>query len=403
MAARRQSSTGGGGFLQSLKDFDAYAKPLDDFRVKTLAGATVTLFSGILIAFLVMTEFLDWTRSTLEPALQVDKARKEKMEINLNLTFPHVPCYLLSIDVMDVAGEHQNDVHDSIFKTRLDKNGNAINVEKAGLGDASKPVEEAIAKRKDPKYCGDCYGGKKPESGCCNTCEDVQNAYIGMGWSFDNAGEIEQCKEEHWVERIKSQSEEGCSLWGYLKVNKVAGNVHLAPGKSFQQGSMHVHDLQPYLKVEGLNFDHTIHQLSFGQQPAGFRNPLDGVSKKAVDGEGKANPYGMFQYYTKVVSTQFNFRNKTTVYTNQFSVTEHERDTTPKMGSGTMGLPGVFFNFDISPMLVVYTEYKKPFAHFLTDVCAIVGGVFTVAGILDSFIYTAEKTLKKKMELGKAS
>lgn len=54
-------------------------------------------------------------------------------------------------------------------------------------------------------------------------------------------------------------------------------------------------------------------------------------------------------------------------------------------------------------MLVTYTEYKKPFSHFLTDVCAVVGGVFTVAGIVDSFIYTAERTLRKKLDLGKAS
>ncbi|KAJ3045778.1 Endoplasmic reticulum-Golgi intermediate compartment protein 3 [Rhizophlyctis rosea] len=344
MAARRKGSMGGGGFLSSFKDFDAYAKPLDDFKVKTLAGAAV-----------------------------------------------------LSIDVMDVAGEHQNDVHNSIFKVRLDKNGNGIKAEKAELGDASKSVDEAAAKKKDPNYCGDCYGGKKPASGCCNTCEEVQQAYIGMGWSFENAGEIEQCKEEHWVERMKSQAEEGCNLFGSLQVNKVAGNVHLAPGKSFQQGSMHVHDLQPYLKQKTLHFSHTIHTLSFGEKRGGFVNPLDGVHKETT------NEYQMFQYYTKVVSTKFNFRNRTTVHTNQFSVTEHERDTTPKLGSGTSGLPGVFFNFDISPMLVIYTEYKKPFAHFLTDVCAIVGGVFTVAGIIDSFIYTAEKTLKKKMELGKAS
>ena len=32
---------------------------------------------------------------------------------------------------------------------------------------------------------------------------------------------------------------EGCNLFGFLEVNKVAGNVHLAPGKAFQsaQGS----------------------------------------------------------------------------------------------------------------------------------------------------------------------
>ena len=54
-------------------------------------------------------------------------------------------------------------------------------------------------------------------------------------------------------------------------------------------------------------------------------------------------------------------------------------------------------------MLVKYAEYRKPFTHFLTDFCAIVGGVFTVAGIIDGMLYSAVKKLAKKTELGKAS
>jgi endoplasmic reticulum-Golgi intermediate compartment protein 3 len=63
---------------------------------------------------------------------------------------------------------------------------------------------------------------------------------------------------------------------------------------------------------------------------------------------------------------------------------------------------GVFFNLDISPMLVIYQETRPSFTSFLTGVCAIVGGIFTVAGIVDSVVYRAERQLRKKMELGKA-
>ena len=41
------------------------------------------------------------------------------------------------------------------------------------------------------------------------------------------------------------------------------------------------------------------------------------------------------------------------------------------------------------------------FLHFLTNVCAIVGGIFTVSGIVDSFIYHGQRAIKKKMEIGK--
>jgi hypothetical protein len=62
---------------------------------------------------------------------------------------------------------------------------------------------------------------------------------------------------------------------------------------------------------------------------------------------------------------------------------------------------GVFFNFDISAMLVKYQEHRKPFTHFLTDICAIVGGVFTVAGIIDGILFSAGRNLSKKDDLGK--
>ena len=51
-------------------------------------------------------------------------------------------------------------------------------------------------------------------------------------------------------------------------------------------------------------------------------------------------------------------------------------------------LPGVFFIYDISPIMVKFTEKRKTFAYFVTSLCAIVGGVFTVAGIVDSLIYS---------------
>ncbi|KAJ3330258.1 hypothetical protein HDU76_006082 [Blyttiomyces sp. JEL0837] len=373
-------------FFKTLKDFDAYAKPLDDFKVKTSSGAFVSLVSYALIFLLLMSEFIDWQKVQVIPSLDVDKARKEKLWINLNMTFPKVPCFLLSIDVMDVAGEHQNDVDHSIMKARLDAKGQPIHVSKGVIGERKEDTEV-----KDPNYCGSCYGGVPPPNGCCNTCEDVRKAYTEKGWSFTNPDDIEQCIKEGWSQKIKEQANEGCNLSGHIEVNKVAGNFHFAPGKSFQQGGMHVHDLASY-HASNYDFSHTIHQLSFGQ-PVNFANPLDDHTKSAEKG------HYMYQYFVKVVSTKYKFLNGTVFNTNQIAVTEHERDTS----MSSSGLPGVFFNFDISPMLVTYTEYKKPFAHFLTDVCAIVGGIFTVAGLLDSVIYTAEKNLRKKIELGKAS
>lgn len=41
------------------------------------------------------------------------------MEIHLNMTFPRLPCELLTLDVMDVSGELQTGVAHGVNKVRL--------------------------------------------------------------------------------------------------------------------------------------------------------------------------------------------------------------------------------------------------------------------------------------------
>ena len=41
------------------------------------------------------------------------------MEIHLNITFPRIPCELLTLDVMDVSGEQQTGVMHGVSKVRL--------------------------------------------------------------------------------------------------------------------------------------------------------------------------------------------------------------------------------------------------------------------------------------------
>jgi len=374
----------------SFKKFDAYAKPLDDFKVKTFAGGAVTIISSIIIIFLFISEFLDYRTVHMEPLLTVDKSRKERMTIYMNITFPHMPCYLLSVDVMDVAGEQQNDIEHDVYKTRLDSEGYVIESEASFVGESE--IEGDQDSELPPNYCGSCYGARR---GCCNTCDEVKEAYAAKGWSFNSPGKVEQCVREGYGDKIEEQKNEGCNVHGVVKVNKVAGNFHFAPGKSYQQNGMHVHDLQQFFKSTDFDFTHTIHSISFGEHQERIFNPLDNTKK-----ETKISRF-QFQYFLKVVSTNTVYLNGIQEPSNQYSVTEHDQDFS--IGSGTYGLPGVFFNYEISPMLVTYTETRKSFTSFLTGVCAIIGGVFTVAGMIDSFIYSAEKRLKKKIELGKAS
>ncbi|CAF4877832.1 unnamed protein product, partial [Rotaria socialis] len=62
-----------------------------------------------------------------------------------------------------------------------------------------------------------------------------------------------------------------------------------------------------------------------------------------------------------------------------------------------------FFTYEISAIMVKFVEQKRSLAQFLTSLCAIVGGVFTVSSLIDAFIYRGSCILHKKLELGKAT
>jgi len=64
-------------------------------------------------------------------------------------------------------------------------------------------------------------------------------------------------------------------------------------------------------------------------------------------------------------------------------------------------VPTVRINYDILPIIVhVKMSYKSSY-HFVTQLCAIVGGVFTVAGIIAASVETGLASLKQKESLGK--
>ena len=44
----------------------------------------------------------------------------------------------------------------------------------------------------DPKRCESCYGAETPEKRCCNTCEDVREAYRRKGWALSDVDDIKQ-------------------------------------------------------------------------------------------------------------------------------------------------------------------------------------------------------------------
>ena len=186
---------------------------------------------------------------------------------------------VLSLDVMDISGETQRDISHNILKTRLTDVG--VPVPDSVSGELRNELDK-LNEQKAKDYCGSCYGGTPPEGGCCNTCDQVRQAYVDKGWSFGNPDAIEQvsseirvpwelatnvfqCVDEGWSDKLKEQSDEGCNISGRLRVNKVIGNIHFSPGRSFQSSSRNIYELVPYLRNDGNrhDFSHIIHQFAF--------------------------------------------------------------------------------------------------------------------------------------------
>ena len=84
--------------------------------------------------------------------------------------------------------------------------------------------------------------------------------------------------------------------------------------------------------------------------------------------------------------------------TYQFSVTEHLRvieAASAGMEAAQGVLPGVFFNYELSPLRAHIEEKRRSLVHFVTRIFAVIGGVFVCAGVADAIVYALFEDLKR--------
>mmetsp|Transcript_291 Transcript_291/g.356 ORF Transcript_291/g.356 Transcript_291/m.356 type:complete len:618 (-) Transcript_291:106-1959(-) len=225
---------------------------------------------------------------------------------------------------------------------------------------------------------------------------------IGMSWNVQekHSPKIKTQMRKEWLE----EEHPGCSVSGFLMVDRVPGNFHI------QAASAH-HDIEPSMT----NVSHEVHHLSFGEvkarELANPRNnpnlPLDVYdSTQPMNGNVYIayNLHEAHHHYLKIVTTDFeaappgpnkkgkknmNFlRKDQRIYQiqQQSQMTYYERDDTPEAK----------FFYDLSPIAVSYRrKYKVQWYDYLTSLVAIVGGSFTVFGLLDSTLFVVGKGMKK--------
>ncbi|CAK9298850.1 unnamed protein product [Gordionus sp. m RMFG-2023] len=214
------------------------------------------------------------------------------------------------------------------------------------------------------------------------TLPNMQCEYVGLD-IMDNKGRHEVGYIQNTKKYpVKRENEDGCRLELTFSINKVPGNFHISTHAS-------------QAPVENVNMQHIIHMLTFGDD-----FPLKGThthSKALVNVVKTDGDFESHDYILKLVPTIYQTKSGQTYNSYHYTQAYKKFISIGPTGPST---PAIWFNYDLNPFTVKYIEKAKPLYHFITTVCAIVGGVFTVAGLIDSFIFSTSEIFRK-MELDK--
>lgn len=177
-------------------------------------------------------------------------------------------------------------------------------------------------------------------------------------------------------------NDEGCKLEGYILVTKVPGNFHISSHSQFHM----VRNRFP----QGINVAHTIHHMSFGDNDARTFSKTAQVSP--LDGTANLDERPtIYQYAVEVVPTIYEGTfGDTTAY--QFTALQNKVPVVDPQAQMAV----VQFQYQLAPISVKYSSTRVPFTHFITYICAIIGGVYTVAGLVCRFLYTSTAHIQKR-------
>lgn len=196
----------------------------------------------------------------------------------------------------------------------------------------------------------------------------------------------------------------GCLMSGFLLVNRVPGNFHIEARSDY-------HNLNPF----NSNLSHVVNWLSFGPMlnaKMTTRMKNLGTDKFSADAMTPMNEnfyitsklHQAFHHYINVVSTTVDAgKNSINPYQsivgskvkNNKNVLVYQMvQSSQVMQYSDDTIPEARFSYNLSPMSVTVTKKEKRFYEFITSICAVIGGTFTVVGLLSGFLSTIFKAKK---------
>ncbi|KAH8670929.1 endoplasmic reticulum vesicle transporter-domain-containing protein [Xylariales sp. PMI_506] len=322
-----------------VKAFDAFPKSKPQYITQTSGGGKWTIAMAIISAMLFWSELGHWWRGTENHTFAVEKGVGHEMQINMDIVV-RMKCKDLHVNVQDAAGDR------ILAGTKLKE-------------DPTNWMQWVDAK-------GNHKLGK-----------DAQGKTItGAGWHDEGFGEEHVHdivalgkKKPKWAKTPKVWGRSGggdsCRIYGSLDLNRVQGDFHItARGHGYAESGEHLdHKL--------FNFSHVINEFSYGPFYPNLVNPLDRTLNIAPVNFNK------FQYFMSVVPTVYTVGHahsaSRTIVTNQYAVTEQSHEVNERM------VPGIFFKYDIEPILLTVEETRDSYLTFLVKIINVLSGVL-VAG-----------------------
>ena len=131
-----------------------------------------------------------------------------------------------------------------------------------------------------------------------------------------------------------------------------------------------------------------------------MEHPADGILGEPdfKEEDGKQIPKGLKTMFYLVAVPSYFERGLSRYHVYQL-ISNYEQTTDE---SKTQGESVLMFNFEFSPITENISAKNKNLIEFLISVCAIIGGVYTIAGIVDSMIHKSVSFVFKN-RIGKLS
>ncbi|KAI0546020.1 endoplasmic reticulum-golgi intermediate compartment protein 2 [Xylaria curta] len=322
-----------------VRAFDAFPKAKPQYVTRTSGGGKWTVAMIIVSAVLFWSELSRWWQGEEDHTFSVEKGVGHSMQINLDVVL-QMNCKDLHVNVQDAAGDR---------------------------------ILAASRLQEDPTLWSHWVDSK----GLHKLGHDSQGRVdAGAGWHDEGFGEAHVHdivamgrKSARWAKTPRlgrGTRADSCRIYGSLDLNRVQGDFHItARGHGYQEM------FAEHLDHNAFNFSHVISELSFGPYYPSLVNPLDRTINIA-----EAH-FHKFQYFMSVVPTIYTVaggsaRTKT-IFTNQYAVTEQSKQVGERM------VPGLFFKYDIEPILLSVEERRDGILVFLVKVVNVLSGVL-VAG-----------------------